>query len=94
MPEGNRPEDQWLTACSGGDSAWTTVVGQSRVVAAKAVMAVGAIAPLSHVSVIRRLQEKDKVFTCRSNGLKAMSTQLSADSMKLKLRDVGNMQRS
>ena len=62
--------------------------------AAKAVMAVGAIARLSHVSVIRRLQEKDKVFTCRSNGLKAMSTQLSADSMKLKLRDVGNMQRS
>lgn len=60
VAKADRSRKQWLTACSGGDSAWTTVVGQSRVVAAKAVMAVGAIARLSHVSVIRRLQEEDK----------------------------------
>lgn len=57
IPEPGRTEDQWLTACSGGDSAWTTVVGQRRVVAANAVTAMGTTARLNHVSVIKSLQK-------------------------------------
>lgn len=52
IPQAGRTEDQLLTACSGGDSAWTTVVGQRRVVAANAVTAVGTMARLNHVSLI------------------------------------------